>query len=642
MWEDIVLISKSLFKPLWKWFKRKMRALKKRFSAKSERMAKKWENLLEWIRGIWRERKKQWIERKARLKERKILQEKECENKEWRRVCKFFVAISYWEKLILAFIRRWATVAFFSLVYIVAGAIFLVVCAFMIACVVLYCGFLVLVALLRLIIGIIIGLLILTLFFIHWVLRIILPITCIGVFLFVMAIIAGVVYLFFLFFNEQGTDALEYIFNFLKDGINLVIDEINEAIKRINKEWMLPIIEIDNPKTAIPIAFFSFSSVFLWKILGMYSKEIKEHIKCFIKSMLDILSPPMVKINKGIKKTCSQMFHMIKYFFGVVSVVFLVSGALLASIISSAEKIVMEDTNFVHNDVQLNFRNTAPMPLIVNPDNKDGKPLFAVMATFSEEAKLEDWRAGKYEKKKDCIDSQDSPDSALCAVKPDKTFYGATFDSFLKGLSACGTADNTVMLQTVGFASSSGILSTLSKLEGEAKEEVETKLKYGNKNSCYKRAAGSGSDDRRLSNAFNLCIAELRATNVKNMLIEMIAADKSIDNDAIEVIPHKWDSYSQMCQQRVFPDTKKEGEKQCYDSELGLMNRRVEVWVMELPECTNFFPNNRTPPGEAEGVSPESQGNTCDSRELPASCKAGATVDSCPNAGCQEARRSEP
>jgi len=371
------------------------------------------------------------------------------------------------------------------------------------------------------------------------------------------------------------------------------------------------------------------------------------------------LLPPRIKVIKGIQKTSCNIICILKDItistLFLIALVFMVLAITISSAGQAIDKSVDTETNIMHNDIRLDFGYTVPLVaggpdcLDCPPDQEDREgdkgALFTTMVSFPCEAKARDWLAGEYEPNK-VLSKESSKDCSgngvSHAVNPDKEFYPPLLKSFLKGLSDCGDAESKVMLRTVGFASSSGLSAGNSALM----EKLEKK-------SCYERAGGSDANDesngRRLSNAFNLCMAELRASNVKKMLDEIIRDNDAIDH--IEVKAHKWDAYSQMCRHRRFADTKKEadagtGKKddaKCYDPELGLMNRRVEVWVMELPGCTTFFPNNRTPPGEAEEVSPESQGNTCGSRELPVPCKTtGAAAASCPNAGCQEVRRSEP
>ncbi len=286
------------------------------------------------------------------------------------------------------------------------------------------------------------------------------------------------------------------------------------------------------------------------------------------------------------------------------------------------------DTNIEHNTYNLYVDNKASVPVNC-PDNKSDKPsLFTLKVLFQDEAKLEDWlnskENGKYEK--DCLYSQGSQNASntdSCAVKPDRQVYEPVFRSLLKGLSACGSSEQKVKLEIVGFSSSSGVLSALKTADDDVIKAVKEE------ETCYERTNDNGNENQRLSNAFNLCIAELRARNVKDMLDEIITLDKTIPKDNIEIKPHKWASYSEMCQQRGFPDLRKEGE--CYDTDLGLMNRRAEIRAMALPGCMSCCPANGMPPAEGEAqMPPDSRGKTCDQCASPAVCSRNPDITNQP------------
>jgi len=192
------------------------------------------------------------------------------------------------------------------------------------------------------------------------------------------------------------------------------------------------------------------------------------------------------------------------------------------------------------------------------------------------------------------------------AVCPDKAFYKNMFVPFLRELARCGNADNQVVLQTVGFASS----SEPKILKPEVREALRKKLQEmdlncvredGEKSCCrLKGSCGAGGtacnlddteSDSLLPRAFNLHMAELRARNVKNMLKEII--EKEELGQVIKGTTEPWCSYQEMCKQRGFTDTAGCGKESRYDTELGLMNRRVEVRVVALPGCLNLSPENR-------------------------------------------------
>ncbi len=312
------------------------------------------------------------------------------------------------------------------------------------------------------------------------------------------------------------------------------------------------------------------------------------------------------------------------------SLILLLGAALLAATVSSATKLPAGDTNIEHNNYHLYIDKTASVPVSC-PDNKSDKPsLFMLKVLFQDEAKLEDWLNSKKNGKceKDCPDSegsQNAPDFDSSAVKPDRQVYEPVFRSLLKGLSACGSPEQKARLEIVGFSSSSGVLASLKDIGN--RDKATKKLQEGQEKFCYERASGNG--DQKLSNAFNLCMAELRAWNVKKMLKEIIDSDKTIPADNIEIKLHKWASYSEMCQQRGFPDLRKEGE--CYDTDLGLMNRRAEIRAMALPGCMSCCPANGMPPAEGEEqMPPDSRGKTCGQCASPVVCSRNPDITNQP------------
>ena len=310
----------------------------------------------------------------------------------------------------------------------------------------------------------------------------------------------------------------------------------------------------------------------------------------------------------------------------ILGLFLLIATVLLAAMVSSAIRIPAGD-----NNIYLYVGNTASVPVNC-PDNKNRKfPLFTIPVLFLDEAKLEDWLDSKNNGKceKGCPDSdgsQKAPDFDSRAVKPDKNF-NEPIRTALKGLFACGSPEQKVELEIVGFSSSSGVLASLK--DNGNREKATKKLQKGQEKSCYERASGNG--DQRLSNAFNLCIAELRARNVEEMLKEIIASDKTIPADQIKLVRPEWASYSEMCQQRGFSDTREEGDTRCYDPGLGLMNRRVEIRAMALSGCISCCPTNGIHSCEAEAeMSPDSRGKTCGQSASPAVCSRNPDITNQP------------
>ena len=271
-----------------------------------------------------------------------------------------------------------------------------------------------------------------------------------------------------------------------------------------------------------------------------------------------------------------------------------------------------------HNHIHLYFENNMPWFA------ESKQALFTSMVLFPKEAKVAEYnktgyascslecKAGSVEgsahscsRGDGCVGECRVNAAAVC---PDKAFYKDMFVPFLHGLAKCGDADNKVVLQTVGFASSSEPKNLTQKkrkaLRGKLRQQkmVLNCVREDVNKSCCRLTGNCGAggtacnlddteSDSLLPRAFNLHMAELRARNVKNMLDEMIGGEQL--GDFIEVTTEPWCSYQEMCKQRGFTDTAGCGKEGRYDTELGLMNRRVEVRVVALPGCLNLSPENR-------------------------------------------------
>lgn len=274
-----------------------------------------------------------------------------------------------------------------------------------------------------------------------------------------------------------------------------------------------------------------------------------------------------------------------------------------------------------HSHIHFYFENNMPWFA------ESKQALFTSMVVFPKEAKVDEYvcdgncyascspecKAGPVEGSARSCSCGDDACVGECrvnaaAVCPDKAFYKDMFVPFLRELARCGNADNKVVLQTVGFASS----SEPENLTQKKRKALRCKLRQqkmvlncvreDGKKSCCRLKGGCGAggaacklddteSDSLLPRAFNLHMAELRARNVKNMLDEMIGGEQL--GDFIEVTTEPWCSYQEMCKQRGFTDTAGCGKEGRYDTELGLMNRRVEVRVVALPGCLNLSPENR-------------------------------------------------
>ncbi len=541
---------------------------------------------------------------KTALKENNNLKKEKCEQKEkWGKIwCRFTAFIAYWRKLTAAYVIHLLKLTPRRIVYNLTVAIaWLLILVYWVAKGIIKA--IVWISILvywvaKGIIKAIIWLLIRAFFLVHYALRIAFGPLLLAVFAVVFFCIAL------------------YVF----DRYGMLIENI-ASIRYIGSIGSIGSIMDHKPDVVVATLSFvinGFAINYLSQFMTPSFQTVQNYIKQIVKNFKDSLSPPAIKIIKGLKETKKILRRTINDMIGLGGLlVLLLATVLLSAMISSAGK-VMENTNIFNNYVYMNFEpnveSSTKNPLV----NKDDKPPSVITAvSFPYEARANDWVNGKYGK--DCLYSQASQnDPGSCAVKPDKELAKAGFRALLKWLSAYESSEQKVELKIVGFSSSSGLLSL--KDDKDFREKVENKVKEGGKEggkeSCYERTNSNqvnGYDNLRLSNAFNLCMAELRAWNVAKMLKEIIVSDKTIPADRINVISHEWGSYSEMCQHRRFCDTKKEGGTECYDTDLGLENRRTDVWFKKIIECTNSLSANGIHACEAEAqIPPEPQGETCD------------------------------
>jgi|GEM_PF-6131494 len=114
-----------------------------------------------------------------------------------------------------------------------------------------------------------------------------------------------------------------------------------------------------------------------------------------------------------------------------------------------------------------------------------------------------------------------------------------------KGLSHCSTRDEPVIVDVVGFASSSQF---------------------------------SGVSTSR-SNALNLQLAKLRAENVADSLRAAMTGGRPEEAPTVKVI--RWSSYEEMRSAMHFNDSCKTR----YDTDCALLNRRVEIRIRSAGDC---------------------------------------------------------
>ena len=194
-------------------------------------------------------------------------------------------------------------------------------------------------------------------------------------------------------------------------------------------------------------------------------------------------------------------------------------------------------------------------------------------------------------------------EDALSLNESDKRFYRAVYRPLLADLARCGTPEKKVTIELSGFASSSNISSgnqQEKKIRGKC-SELNTRLSH---------PADSGKPPD-INEVFNLCVAKRRSKFVKEMLEGFVKEEKSQGIFKFQV--KQWGSLEQMKAQtnKIFYDVTgqsdenpvragQDNEQQTktsrdkgksgqhegnYDRTRGLMNRRVDVAIIDTPLC---------------------------------------------------------
>lgn len=226
-------------------------------------------------------------------------------------------------------------------------------------------------------------------------------------------------------------------------------------------------------------------------------------------------------------------------------------------------------TAIEHNT--FNFRFAPPW------FNADQRSLFTSYVVFSKEAKFEAWNEDHYES---C-----NGDDASAAVCPEHGFYKQAMTPFLTGLAQCATKGKKVKLRMVGFASSSGVHNLSPKNATKLNDRHAKHIRAISK-SCQGEPEPDDSRSLRDSDKLNLIIANMRAARTGEML-RTLATELGLD--AFDIKDKPWCSHDSMADEQKHDD----GGRGGYDSGKGLMNRRVEVRLVDLPGCLNVDPDNR-------------------------------------------------
>ena len=213
--------------------------------------------------------------------------------------------------------------------------------------------------------------------------------------------------------------------------------------------------------------------------------------------------------------------------------------------------------------IHFTFQNFMPM---LFPDMKRG---FVSLVVFPEEAKIKEWyedspkKYSKCESKKGKGGGSGSP-----AVCPEREFHRMLLRPLISELGRCGSPEEKVKLEIVGFASDSGI----SGSNGAWKKRLDAAMPTIDcpgpcpSVSCY-------------SQKFNLVVANIRAANTKRMLDAFMQGQQRFEVEA-----KRWKNYCDMRRER---DRHADGE---YSPDNGLMNRRAEIRIVSLPSCNFGWP----------------------------------------------------
>lgn len=218
------------------------------------------------------------------------------------------------------------------------------------------------------------------------------------------------------------------------------------------------------------------------------------------------------------------------------------------------------------------------------------RPLFALPVLFQEEAKFEEWEKGSYANCDDgapaAMHSGSAPqgrasckncgdDGAPAAVCPNQCFCEQVLYPFLTELAQC-EREAVVELRTIGFASSSGIENAITN--GQKRQLLDERHAQ-HINEVSKFCQGKQDSEQQDPSAmFNLLIANQRAAHVRDMLRKLASMEEFKGKFSIACKP--WCSHASMVKGRKIA-----AGGQGYDPGRSMMNRRVEVHLIELPRC---------------------------------------------------------
>lgn len=184
-----------------------------------------------------------------------------------------------------------------------------------------------------------------------------------------------------------------------------------------------------------------------------------------------------------------------------------------------------------------------------------GSPTFRSTVFFSEEAKFADW-------------------ARACSLDmPAFEGYSSGVLEFLQPFGRCAIgASEPLLLRLHGFASSSGLEwpPDTSNLD-----ECEVWKSCLARERCRPNDRGGGVERECVEDAFNVCVAEERARQVARWIPTLGPIGDSFDIDVV-----RWSSYRKMAAGQIV-----DRENDVYDGAAGVINRRVELSVVDTGTC---------------------------------------------------------
>ncbi len=289
---------------------------------------------------------------------------------------------------------------------------------------------------------------------------------------------------------------------------------------------------------------------------SIFSKIIKK-LRKIIKTVAELPVFPPITVGSSWDETTETLGNVKKQFEKLIwswfSLAFVAIAFAFSSVASAVEyRYIHNSTPPVHQKVaSFVFLSNAPMPWIVG----NTQSFLSSVVVFPKDAGIDD------------LLNEEQTD-AVRLSKYDREFYAEIYKPLLKDLASCGSLDKKVEIELSGFASS----ATFSNLE------------QADKTVCPDAQSGN------ISERLNLCAAHNRAEFVKGMLEGFVDEETGI-NDVFEFTVKEWKSLEEMKEETkkrflgIRKNLYEDGQRDSYDQARGLMNRRVDIAVVEAPHC---------------------------------------------------------